>query len=109
MRGFEASFGGRSREFYRQLLEYAEGMYSGDVGGFRTAVDQPIPRKSCAITASVPDDTNLSAKSEIRMILEDRFRLFSGLYDNLLDSGCCEWDRAGASRPGTRISCMRSS
>ena len=29
-------------------------------------------------------NTNLSAESEIRQILEDRFRLFEGLYDHIL-------------------------
>lgn len=70
------------RERYDNLLNFADGLYK-QREAFRYAVD----RQYEALLREHADrafGVNTSPKSEIRIILEDRFRFFTGLYDNLL-------------------------
>jgi hypothetical protein len=70
-------------ESYHRLVEYAEGLYRDDKSTFRVEVDKQY-RDLMRAHADRAYKTNLSAKSEIQFIMEDRFRVYSGLYDNLL-------------------------
>jgi predicted Zn-dependent protease len=73
----------QQEESYHQLVEYAEGMYRNDKSTFRVEVDKQYQDLMRA-HADRAYRVNLSAKSEVKFILEDRFRSYSGLYDNLL-------------------------
>lgn len=80
-----------SEEFYLDMKDFAEGLYNKQVGtgdnrqdsDFKHRVDETyeIQRRRDAERAY---QVNLSARSEIKRVIEDRFRVYSGLYDNLL-------------------------
>ncbi|HZI58942.1 MAG TPA: M48 family metalloprotease [Verrucomicrobiae bacterium] len=77
--------------FYLDMKEFAEGLYNKQVGtgenrqdsDFKRQVDKQYEalRRQDALRAY---EVNMSAHSEVRHVIEDRFRVFSGLYDNLL-------------------------
>jgi Zn-dependent protease with chaperone function len=80
-----------SEEFYLDMKTFAEGLYNKQVGegearresDFKRRVDrdyEELKRQH----AEKAYRTNLSAHSEVKHVIEDRFRVFSGLYDNLL-------------------------
>lgn len=80
-----------SEEFYLEMKEFAEGLYNKQVGtgdnrqdsDFKRRVDQEyeaLRRRDANRAYAV----NMSAHSEVKHVIEDRFRVFSGLYDNLL-------------------------
>jgi predicted Zn-dependent protease len=71
------------QESYHRLVEYAEGLYRDDKSTFRVEVDKQY-RELMRAHADRAFRVNLSAKSEIKFIMEDRFRIYTGLYDNLL-------------------------
>lgn len=71
------------QESYQRLVEYADGLYRDDKSTFRVEVDKQY-RELMRAHADRAFRVNLSAKSEIKFIMEDRFRIYSGLYDNLL-------------------------
>jgi predicted Zn-dependent protease len=73
----------QQEETYRQLVEYAEGLYNDDKRPFKAQVDKQYQQLMRA-HAERAFQTNVSAKSEMKFILEDRMRLYEGLYDNLL-------------------------
>lgn len=77
--GVEAAF---NKETYTNLLNYAEGVYN-QREAFRFAVDRKY-ESTVREHSDRAREVNLSAKSEIVFVLEDRYRKFSGLYDNLL-------------------------
>ncbi len=78
-------------DFYLDMKDFAEGLYNKQVGtgenrqdsDFKKKVDseyEAMKRKD----AERAYEVNLSAHSEVKRVMEDRFRVFSGLYDNLL-------------------------
>lgn len=73
-----------SRETYENLKNFAEGLYKQkERPEFKLKVDRDYE----ALLREHADRAfheNLSPHSEIHLILEDRFRVFAGLYDNLL-------------------------
>ena len=73
-----------NREFYENLRNFAEGLYKQkERPDFRLKVDrqyESILREHAERAFQI----NTSPKSEIKIILEDRFRFFTGLYDNLM-------------------------
>ena len=73
-----------SVEFYENLRNYAEGLYKQkERQDFKVKVDRDYE----ALLRDHADralKTNMSPHSEVQFILEDRFRIFSGLYDNLM-------------------------
>jgi hypothetical protein len=71
------------QESYYRLVEYADGMYRDDKSAFRVEVDKQY-QELMRSHADRAYRMNLSARSEIKFIMEDRFRIYSGLYDNLL-------------------------
>jgi hypothetical protein len=80
-----------TEEFYLEMKEFAEGLYNKQVGDgdnrqdsdFKRRVDKEYEdlRQRDALRAY---SVNMSAHSEVKRVIEDRFRIFSGLYDNLL-------------------------
>src|SRR5437016_2895090 len=80
-----------SEEFYLDLKEFAEGLYNKQVGtgdnrhdsDFKHRVDKEYETRRREDAARAYQ-VNLSAHSEVRRVIEDRFRVFTGLYDNLL-------------------------
>jgi predicted Zn-dependent protease len=71
------------REFYEQMKNFAEGLYKQpDREDFRITVDRKY-EELLRDHGRRAFEMNTSAKSEIRVVNEDRFRIFSGLYDNL--------------------------
>ena len=80
-----------SEEFYLDMKDFAEGLYNKPVGAGETRQDSDFKRKvDSEYEAKKRKDAdrayemNLSAHSEVKHVMEDRFRVFSGLYDNLL-------------------------
>src|SRR6476646_2202307 len=80
-----------SKEFYLDMKTFAQGLYNKPVGEGDAATDSPFKRKVDSEYEKLRREhqeraynTNLSARSEIKDVVEDRFRIFSGLYDNLL-------------------------
>lgn len=71
------------QESYYKLVEYADGLYRDDKSPFRVEVDKQY-RDLMRAHGDRAYRVNLSATSEIKFIMEDRFRIYSGLYDNLL-------------------------
>jgi hypothetical protein len=73
----------KSREFYEQMKDFSEGLYKQpDREDFRLIVDreyEDLLRKH----GKRAFEMNTSAKTEVMVVNEDRFRVFSGLYDNL--------------------------
>lgn len=73
-----------SAEFYENLRNYAEGLYKQkERQDFKVKVDRDYE----ALLRDHADrayKTNINPHSEVQFILEDRFRIFSGLYDNLM-------------------------
>lgn len=71
-------------ELYRKIRNFTEGLYNQpDREDFRLTADQKYEELLRAHGRRA-FETNTSPKSEIKVILEDRFRLFTGLYDNLM-------------------------
>jgi predicted Zn-dependent protease len=70
-------------ETYQQMKEFAVGLYNKPGSEFKELVDQQY-RDLMRDHALRAYDINQSAHSEIKYVMEDRFRVFSGLYDNLL-------------------------
>jgi predicted Zn-dependent protease len=70
-------------ETYQQVKEFAIGLYNKPGSEFKESVDKQY-RDVMREHAQIAFDNNQSAHSEIKYIMEDRFRVFSGLYDNLL-------------------------
>jgi predicted Zn-dependent protease len=80
-----------SEEFYQDMKTFAEGLYNKQVGEGETRRESDfkkrVDREYEALKREHADKaykTNLSAHSEVKYVIEDRFRIFSGLYDNLL-------------------------
>ena len=80
-----------SKDFYEDMKTFAQGLYNKPVGEGDAATDSAFKRKVDTEYEKLRREhqeraynTNLSAKSEIKYVIEDRFRVFSGLYDNLL-------------------------
>lgn len=77
-----------SDEFYLDMKDFAEGLYNkqpspGQDSDFKRRVDsayEELKRRD----AEEAYKTNLSAHSEVVHAIEDRFRVYKGLYDNLL-------------------------
>ncbi len=80
-----------AEDLYLDMKDFAEGLYNKQTGAgdikqdsdFKRRVDteyEKLKRKDAELAYSV----NLSAHSEVKRVMEDRFRVFSGLYDNLL-------------------------
>lgn len=80
-----------SEDFYLDMKDFAEGLYNKQVGtgdnrmdsDFKRNVDtryEALKRKDADKAFSI----NGSARSEVRYVIEDRYRVFSRLYDNLL-------------------------
>lgn len=78
-------------EFYLEMKDFAEGLYNKQVGtgdkrhdsDFKHKVDteyEKLRRRDALRAFSV----NMSARSSVVHVIEDRFRVYSGLYDNLL-------------------------
>jgi len=80
-----------SEDFYLDMKDFAEGLYNKQVGegdkrqdsDFKRRVDGEYEAQK-RHDADRAYSVNLSAHSEVKRIMEDRFRVFSGLYDNLL-------------------------
>ena len=73
-----------NREFYENLKNFAEGLYKQkERPDFRAKVDQHY-EALLREHAKRAFEVNTSQHSEIKIILEDRFRYFTGLYDNLM-------------------------
>ncbi len=73
-----------NRDFYENLKNFAEGLYKQkERPDFRAKVDQHY-EALLREHAKRAFDVNTSPHSEIKIILEDRFRYFTGLYDNLM-------------------------
>lgn len=80
-----------SEELYLDMKDFAEGLYNRQVGtgdnrqdsDFKRRVDMEYEAKR-RLDADRAYQVNLSAHSEVRHVIEDRFRVYSGLYDNLL-------------------------
>jgi predicted Zn-dependent protease len=79
-----------AEEFYQEMKDFAEGLYNKPQGegdkrdsDFKKRVDSQYENLKRA-NAQRAYERNTSAKSEVKYVLEDRFRVFSGLYDNLL-------------------------
>ncbi|PWU03820.1 MAG: hypothetical protein C5B51_18020 [Terriglobia bacterium] len=70
-------------ETYQQIKEFAVGLYNKPGSEFKELVDKQY-REVMREHAQTAFETNQSAHSEVKYIMEDRFRVFSGLYDNLL-------------------------
>lgn len=77
--GVEPAF---NKEAYLNLVHYAEGIYN-QREAFRFMVDREY-EEQVRKDASKAHFINLHPTSEIIFVLEDRYRQFSGLYDNLL-------------------------
>src|SRR6266481_1821533 len=80
-----------SEELYLDMKDFAEGLYNKQVvtgdsrqdSDFKRRVDTEYEAKRRR-DADRAYAVNLSAHSEVKHVIEDRFRVFSGLYDNLL-------------------------
>ncbi len=73
-----------NKDFYEGLRNFAEGLYKQkERPDFRMRVDRQY-EELLRSHADRAFQVNTSPKSEIKIILEDRFRFFSGLYDNLM-------------------------
>jgi Zn-dependent protease with chaperone function len=80
-----------AEEFYLEMKEFAEGLYNKQVGTGDNRQDSDFKRKVDKEyealrwrDAEEAYKVNMSAHSEVKHVIEDRFRVFSGLYDNLL-------------------------
>lgn len=78
-----------SIESYLELRAFAEGLYSQLEGSAGSKRHSAFKRKvDAACEADRRNDQrlayemNISAKSEVRHVIEDRFRVYEGLYDN---------------------------
>src|SRR5262249_40935082 len=80
-----------SLETYLEMRAFAEGLYrrvhgtgpARNEGSFKKGVDteyEAVRQKDMERAYQM----NISAKSEVKYVVEDRFRVYSGLYDNPL-------------------------
>jgi predicted Zn-dependent protease len=80
-----------AEQFYLEMKDFAEGLYNKPRGeganqqdsDFKKKVDTEYENLKRA-NAQRAYEVNLSAHSEVKYVMEDRFRVYSGLYDNLL-------------------------
>jgi len=80
-----------AEQFYLEMKDFAEGLYNKPQGeganqqdsDFKKRVDSEFENLKRA-NAQRAYEVNLSAHSEVKYVMEDRFRVYSGLYDNLL-------------------------
>jgi len=80
-----------AEQFYLEMKDFAEGLYNKPQGEGENQHDSDFKRKVDTeyenlkrANAKRAYEVNLSAHSEVKYVIEDRFRVFSGLYDNLL-------------------------
>jgi predicted Zn-dependent protease len=80
-----------SEEFYLDMKDFAEGLYNKQIGTGDNRIESDfkhnVDTRYEALKRSDADrayHVNSSAHSEVKYVIEDRFRVFSGLYDNLL-------------------------
>jgi predicted Zn-dependent protease len=72
------------RTFYENLRNFADGLYNQkERQDFRITVDRQY-EEILRAHADRAFKVNTSPHSEVKVILEDRFRFFTGLYDNLM-------------------------
>lgn len=76
-------------EDYLEMRAFAEGLYRHlEVGGDALRASDFKRKVDTAFEASSKEDMqrayqmNISAKSEVRYVIEDKFRVYTGLYDN---------------------------